>query len=133
MNFRRIIICIGNHATASAIRDVRVMFRNFSKIGRAAGASTIWQTSKHHDYYYSLIVRATLHDYLFIISMTKLDTSQCQHHILSPKPSPAILSTKICCFCSYFHLVILFIKQNLVLLFVFSSSSSRAISFHICV
>ena len=37
--------------------------------------------------------------------MTKLDTYQCQHHILSPKPSPAILSTKIWCFCSYFNLV----------------------------
>ena len=56
--------------------------------------------------------------YLFIISMTKLDTSQCQHHILSPKPSPARLSTKIWCFCSYFHLVLL-LKQNLLLLFVF--------------
>jgi hypothetical protein len=32
------------------------MFENFAKIGRA----------------------------LFIISMTKLDNSQCQHHILSP-------------------------------------------------
>ena len=75
----------------------------------------------------SLIVRATSHDYLFIINMTKLDTSQCQHHFLSPKPSPA----KIWCFCSYLHLVLL-LKQNLVLLFVFSSSSSRAISFHAC-
>ena len=64
--------------------------------------------------------------------MTKLDTSQCEHHILSPKPSPARLSTKIWCFCSYFHLVIL-LKQHLVLLFVFSSSSSRGISFHICI
>ena len=26
--------------------------------------------------------------HLFIISITTLDTSQCQHHILSPKPSP---------------------------------------------
>ena len=59
--------------------------------------------------------------------MTKLDTSQCQH-ILSPNPSLAILSTKIWCFCLYFHLVLL-LKKNLVLLFVFSSSSSRAISF----
>ena len=33
--------------------------------------------------------------------------------------------------CSYFHLVLL-LKQNLVL-FVFSSSSSRAISVHVCV
>jgi hypothetical protein len=41
------------------------------------------------------------HDYLFIISMTKFYTSQCQHHILSPKPSHARLSTKIWCFCSY--------------------------------
>ena len=41
------------------------------------------------------------------ISMTKLDTSQCQHYILSPKPSPARLSTKIWCFFSYFHLVLL--------------------------
>jgi hypothetical protein len=55
--------------------------------------------------------RVTSHDYLFIISMTKLDTS----HILSPKPSP-LVSTKIWCFCSYFHLVLL-LKQNLVLLF----------------
>jgi hypothetical protein len=31
-----------------------------------------------------------------------------------------------------FHLVLL-LKQNLVLLFIFSSSSSTAISFHICV
>ena len=30
----------------------------------------------------STIVRATSHDYLFIISMTKLNTSQCQHHSL---------------------------------------------------
>jgi hypothetical protein len=88
---------------------------------------------KHHDYYYSLIVRATSHDYLFIISMTKLDTSQCQHHILSPKLSPAGLSAKICFLCSYFHFIVLLLKQNLVLLFVFSSSSTRAISFHICV
>ena len=95
------------------INIVRVMFGNFAKNGRAAGASPIWQISKHHE--------------LFIISMTKLDTSQCQHHILSPKPSPARLSTKIWCFCSYFHLVLL-LKQRLVLLFVFSSSSSRAIS-----
>jgi hypothetical protein len=51
-------------------------------------------TSDVWKFYQKLIVRATLHDYLFIISMTKLDTSQCQHHILSPKPSPAILSTK---------------------------------------
>jgi hypothetical protein len=104
------------------------MFGNFAKIGRAAGASPIWQISKHHE--------------LFIISMTKLGTSQCQHHILSPKPSPVYpagsglspvrLSTKIWCFCSYFHLVLL-LKQHLVLLFVFSSSSSRAISFHICI
>ena len=106
------------------------MFGNFAKIGRAAGASLIWQISKHHKYYYSLIVRGTSHDYLFIISMTKLDTSQCQHHILSPKPSPARLSNKFWCFCSYFHLVLL-LKQNLVVLFVFTSSSSRAIS-HLC-
>ena len=39
------------------------------------------------------------------ISMSKLDTSQCQHHILSPKPC-----------CQTFD-------QNLVLLFVFSFSS----------
>jgi hypothetical protein len=32
------------------------------------------------------------------------------NHILSPKPSPAILSTKIRCFCSYFHLVLLLSK-----------------------
>ena len=63
--------------------------------------------SKHHEYYYSIIVRATSHDYLFIISMTKLDNTQCQHHILSPKLSPDGLSTKIWCFCSYFHLVLL--------------------------
>jgi hypothetical protein len=44
---------------------------------------------------------------LFIISMTKLDTSQCQHHILSPKPSLS---------CQTFN-------TNLVLLFVFSFSS----------
>ena len=97
---------------------VRVIFGNFAKIGRAAGASPIWQISKHHE--------------LFIISMTKLGTSQCQHHILSPKPSLVRLSTKIWCFCSYFHLVLL-LKQHLVLLFVFSSSSSREISFHICI
>jgi hypothetical protein len=30
---------------------VRVMFGNFAKIGRAAGASPIWQISKHHEYY----------------------------------------------------------------------------------
>ena len=59
-------------------------------------------------------------NWTFIISMTKLDTSLCQHHILSPKPSPARLSTKNWCFCSYFHLVLL-LKQHLVLLFVFSS------------
>ena len=35
-------------------------------------------------------------------------------------------------FCSYFHLVLL-LKRNLVILFVFSSSFSREISFHICV
>ena len=63
--------------------------------------------------------------------MTKLDTSQCQHHILSAKSSPAKLSTNILCFCSYFHLVLL-LKQNLVPLFVFSSSSSWAISVHVC-
>jgi hypothetical protein len=103
------------------------MFGNFAKIGRAAGASPTWQISKHHEYYYSIIVRGTSHDYLFIISMTKLDTSQCHHHILSPKPSPARLSNKIWCFCSYFHLVLL-LKQNLVLLFLFTSSSSWAIS-----
>jgi hypothetical protein len=58
------------------------MFGSFAKIGRAAD--------------------------LFIISMTKLDTSQCQHHIFSPnyKPSPAMQT----------------INQNLVLLFVFSFS-----------
>jgi hypothetical protein len=28
---------------------VRVMFGNFAKIGRAAGASPIWQISKHHE------------------------------------------------------------------------------------
>jgi hypothetical protein len=85
-------------------------------------------------------LRATSHDYLFIISMTKLDTSQrfsmtmtmSTSYILSPKASPARLSTKIWCFCPYFHLVLL-LKQNLVLLFVFSSISSRAISFHACV
>jgi hypothetical protein len=70
--------------------------------------SVVWKfcqnwTSRRDEMY--LIVRATSHDYLFIISMVKLDTSQCQHHILSPKPSPARLSTKIWCFCSYFHLV----------------------------
>ena len=52
--------------------------------------------------------------------------------LYSLQPSPARLSTKIWCFYSYFHLVLL-LKQNLVLLFVFSSSSSRAISFHICI
>jgi hypothetical protein len=85
-------------------------------------------------------LRATSHDYLFIISMTKLDTSQrfsmtmtmSTSYILSPKASPARLSTTIWCFCPYFHLVLL-LKQNLVLLFVFSSISSRAISFHACV
>jgi hypothetical protein len=41
------------------------------KIGRAAGASPIWQN---------------IQTSRFIISMTKLDTYQCQHHILSPKP-----------------------------------------------
>jgi hypothetical protein len=67
------------------------------------------------------------------ISYTNIsNTSQCQHHILSPKPSPARLSSKMLCFCSCFHLVIL-LKQNLVLLFVFSSSSSRAISVNVCV
>jgi hypothetical protein len=50
--------------------------------------------------------------------MTKLNNSQCQHHILSPKPMQS---------CQTFN-------QNLVLLFVFSFSyfalsSSRAISF----
>jgi hypothetical protein len=33
------------------INIVRVMFGNFAKIGRAAGASPIWQISKHHEYY----------------------------------------------------------------------------------
>ncbi len=35
-------ISIGNHALAGAV-GVRVMFANFAKIGRAAGASPIWQ------------------------------------------------------------------------------------------
>jgi hypothetical protein len=48
------------------------------------------------------------HDYLFIISMTKLDTSQCQHHILSPVAKVQSCQT---------------FNQNLVLLFVFSFSS----------
>jgi hypothetical protein len=48
------------------------------------------------------------------------------------QPSPTRLSTKIWCFSPYFLLVLL-LKQNLVLLFVFSSSSSKAISFHICI
>jgi hypothetical protein len=77
------------------------------QIGRAAGASPIWQNFQTSRVLLTLIVRATAHDYLFIISMAKLDTSQCQHHILSPKPSPARLSTKTLCFCSYFHLVLL--------------------------
>ena len=38
----------------------------------------------------TLIVRAISHDYLFIISMTKLDTSQCQHHIFS-RQRPVLL------------------------------------------
>jgi hypothetical protein len=49
-------------------------------------------------------MESTSHDYLFIISMTKLDTSQCQHHILSPKPSTARLSTKI--FCAFVRIFI---------------------------
>jgi hypothetical protein len=73
----------------------------------------------------------TSHDYLFIISMTKLDTSPSRSYSLA-KALSCQISTKIWYFCSYFHLVLL-LKQNLVLLFVFSSSSSRAISFHICV
>ncbi len=38
-------ISIGNHALASTIRDhiVPVMFANFAKIGRVAGASPNWQ------------------------------------------------------------------------------------------
>jgi hypothetical protein len=67
------------------------MFGNFAKIGRAAGASPIWQISKHHEYY-SLIVRATSHDYLFIISMTKLDTyfSVLNVNIIFSRQSPVL-------------------------------------------
>jgi hypothetical protein len=37
---------------ASTIRGliVRVIFGNFAKIGRTAGASPIWQISKHHEW-----------------------------------------------------------------------------------
>ena len=69
--------------------------RDFSLFNQSAQAllkGYFGKISKHHEYYYSIIVRGTSHDYLFITSMTKLDTSQCQHHILSPKPSPARLS-----------------------------------------
>ena len=80
-------------------------------------------------------MESTSHDYLFIISMTKLDTSQCQHHNYSLAKAQycQTFNQNILCFCSYFHLVLL-LKQNLVLFFVCSSSSSRAISyFHVCV
>jgi hypothetical protein len=66
------------------------MFGNFGKIGRAAGASPIWQISKH---------------YLFIISMTKLDT----YFSMSTSYSLAKAQSTF--------------NQNLVLLFVFSFSS----------
>ena len=121
---------------------VLVMFGNFAKIGRffwpqilpklenfGRKFPNITSTINPELYEQHRMITCLLLD---LISMTKLDTYRCQHHILSPKPSPAILSTKIWCFCSYFHLVLL-LKQNLVLLFVFSSSSSTAISFHICV
>jgi hypothetical protein len=75
------------------------MFGNFAKIGRAAGASPIWQIS--------LIVRATSHDYLFIISMTKLDT------YFSMSTSYSLAKAQSC----------QTLNQNLLLLFVFSFNS----------
>ena len=80
------------------------------------------------------IVRATSHDYLFIISMTKLDT------YFSMSTSYSLAKAKSCQIFNQ-NLVLLFVFsfssfvhwQNFVLLFVFSSSFSRAISFHICV
>ena len=61
-------------------------------------------------------------------SQNWIRTSQCQHHILSPKPSRARRSTKMWCFCSYFHLVLL-LKQNLVLFFYFHLVPSRQFHF----
>jgi hypothetical protein len=71
------------------------MFGNFAKIGRAAGASPIWQISKHHE---------------FIISMTKLDT------YFSMSRLSTLYSLAKAQSCQTFN-------QNLVLLFVFSFSS----------
>ena len=68
---------------------VRVMFGNFAKIGRAAGASPIWQNFQ------------TSRDYLFIISMSRF-----QRHAVSPKPSLAILLTSISCFCLFFRFLL---------------------------
>ena len=86
---------------------VRVIFGNFAKIGRAAGASPIWQNFQ------------TSRDYLFIISMSRF-----QRHAVSPKPSLAILSTSISCFCLFFRFL-LFLLMPLAQLNLYANTSFR--------
>ena len=107
----------------NSTNDVWKFWQNWTK-RRGESNLANFQT---HEYCY------TLHyEYIISIIIWQNWILLRKHHILSPKPSPARLSTKIWYFCSYFYLV-LFLKQNLVLLLVFSSSSSREISFRISV
>jgi hypothetical protein len=83
------------------------MFGNFAKIGRAAGASPICQNFQTLRVLLIPNCTSNIADYLFIISMTKLDTyfSMLTSYSLAKVQS-----------CRTFN-------QNLVLLSVFSFSS----------
>ena len=110
---------LGINSTSDVRTDVWKFFQNWTSFRGESNLANL-QTS-----------RVTSHDYLFIISMTKLDTS----HILSPIKAQSFSFNQ--------NLVLLFVFSfssfvkakfgAFVQLFVFSSSSSRAISVHVCV